>query len=92
MKKTTTKAISAERIRQFFTDACINKDKTSIRIEVSRSQKGRHVSVEWDYFELDKDNVITKCPRGWTKDFKGKHLTNLDCLPPMRSPFFGEEI
>jgi len=92
MKNTTVKPVNAEKILRLFKDACINKAKTSIRVEVLRSQKGRYTNIEWDYFELDKEGVVVKCPRGWAKEFKGKQLINLDCLPPMRNQFTGEEI
>lgn len=62
------KPVSAEKILRLFNDACINKAKTSIRVEISRTQNGRNISVAWDYFELDKEGVIYKCPRGWAKE------------------------
>ena len=88
----SAKPVNAEKILRLFNDACINRAKTSIRVETARVQTGRNISVAWDYFELDKEGVIYKCPRGWTKELKGKKLIGLEHLPPMLSQFTGEEI
>jgi hypothetical protein len=75
-----------------FQSTCINKAKTSIRIQTGYSYRGANSTTSWDYFELDENGIITSCPRGMTKTYKGIQIINLDKLSPMRSPFDGSEI
>ena len=32
----------------------------------------------WGYFDLDKDGIITSCPRGLTKRFKGCKVRDIE--------------
>jgi hypothetical protein len=32
----------------------------------------------WDYFDTDLEGKILKCPRGMTKEFKGKIVDNIE--------------
>lgn len=52
------------------------------RISILKSQsqnfaKGT-VQMSWEYFELDKDGVITDAPRGHKKDYKGFKIVDLE--------------
>lgn len=43
-----------------------------IRIKVGESRYGGHFTVRWDYFELDSTGLITKSPRGYSKQYTNK--------------------
>ena len=85
-------AIDAQYLINKFTDACINKAKTSIRIQTGYSQRGVNITTSWDYFELNENGIITKSPRGLTKQYKGVKVLGLEKLPPMISQLTGQEI
>jgi hypothetical protein len=85
-------AIDVQHLINNFTDVCINKAKTIIRIQTGYSNHGNKITTSWDYFELNGEGVITAAPRGLTKQYKGVKVLNLDKLPPMISQFTGETI
>lgn len=50
-----------------------------IRVITKRIQKfNGSTEYTWDYFELDKEGVVTKCPRGHTKQYKGTTIDNIE--------------
>jgi hypothetical protein len=67
-----------------FCPAIVKQEKEgggySIRILVSSSQNFRSggVSNSWDYFTTDAEGVITQCPRGMTKEFKGWKIRDIE--------------
>jgi hypothetical protein len=85
-------AIDAQHLINNFTNACVNKAKTSIRIQTGYSTRGISTTTSWDYFELDENGVIKTCPRGLTKQYKGVKVLGLEKLPPMTSQLTGETI
>jgi hypothetical protein len=72
-----------------FDGACISKDKRKIRFVNKFSSNGRSSNMSFGYFELDSDGIITQCERGYTKDYKGAKVIELDKFPPMM--MFGRE-
>lgn len=82
--------LSAQHFINNFVNASLNKNKDRIRIQTSSLQRGFNLSFSWDTFELNKDNIIIKCPRGYTERYKGFKVDNLDLFPP--TMLFGNEI
>jgi hypothetical protein len=85
-------AMDAQHFINKFSGACVNKKKTSIRIQTGYGNNGRTTTISWDYFELSNEVIITAAPRGLAKQYKGAKVLNLEKLPPMRSNFDGSEI
>lgn len=53
-------------------------DGYGVRVLMGYSAYGLRTSVSWDYFDLDANGVITACPRGMTRQFKGLKVVNID--------------
>jgi hypothetical protein len=85
-------AVDAQHFINRFRAACVNKQKSSIRVQTGFNMRGNMQTLSWDYFELSSDGIIIKAPRGLTKQYKGMKVLNLDKLPPMISPLNGKEI
>ena len=43
-----------------------------IRIKTGESWRGKNVTENWDYFDLDEVGLITTSPRGHAKEFNKK--------------------
>jgi hypothetical protein len=82
--------ITYKELSRYFNDLSINKEKNSIRIVSKMSINNRSSSYAFDYFELDENNKVTKCPRGYTKMFKGAIIKDIDSFPP--TIFMGREL
>jgi hypothetical protein len=85
-------AIDAQHLINNFNNACVNKAKTSIRIQTGFGIFGNKTTTSWDYFELNDEGVIARAPRGLAKQYKGVKVLSLEKLPTMRSTFNGQEI
>jgi len=73
-----------------FGDVTINRAKDKIRIVTSVSKCGASTSISWDWFELNAEHKIIKCPRGYTGEFKGATVLEIESFPP--TILFGKEV
>jgi hypothetical protein len=65
-----------------FSSAVVFDGETySLRVLIdSSSSWNGNKHFGYDYFECDKDGIITKCPRGLTKQYKGVKISNITDL------------
>lgn len=82
--------VGYETLCRYFNDVSLNKAKDKIRIISKATYGNRSSSFSFDYFELDENGIIKKCPRGYTKEFKGTKVIELEKFPPMM--FLGREL
>ena len=73
-----------------FDSACISKDKKKIRFVNALSMRGRSTNISFGYFELDNEGIITQCERGFTKQYRGVKVVELDKFP--HTMMFGREM
>lgn len=59
--------------------AVFKKDRGGygVRILLGVSISQRYLSSRYGYYDLDDGHVITRCPRGYTKQFKGAKVVDL---------------
>lgn len=59
--------------------AVFKKDRGGygVRILLGASFSTRGTSQSYGYYDLDDNHVITSCPRGYTKQFKGAKVVDL---------------
>ncbi len=56
-----------------------NDDGTySIRVLMSRVQRGASTTDKYDDFEISAEGIVTKSPRGYAKEFNKCHVKGLD--------------
>ena len=82
--------VSYDKLKRIFGEVTINKKKDRIKVISSIKTNGMSTNYSFDYFELDENYKIMKCPRGYTKDFKGLIIEDTDKFPP--TIFFGREL
>ncbi|GLY08303.1 hypothetical protein [Actinoplanes sp. NBRC 101535] len=49
----------------------------AIRVRTMQRHSGSSSTLNFDYFELDADGVITTAPRGFARDFKPGQVTDI---------------
>lgn len=48
-----------------------------VRVGVSLGRDG-YRSEKWDYFEFSPDKICNSCPRGYSKEYRGIRVTDLE--------------